>query len=97
MQFQDTPADPAEYLPPQKPVVSDIRLDAESIRAELLEVGTENFSLSDEQVETLQSLPDDELNDAIHAVVSDAFWEWYDITRNDAIRRLIAAHGMGES
>lgn len=69
-----------------------ICLDAEAVRAEVIERGT----FTKEQVAALTALPDEELETAVREVVGDAFWQFFDETRSDAIRWLLRRHDLGE-
>lgn len=69
-----------------------ICLDAAAIRDEL----PERENLTDEQVAALTALPDEELETAIREVVGDAFWQFFDETRSNAIRWLLRRHDLGD-
>lgn len=65
-----------------------INLDAESVREEIRELAQDG-SLDDEDVKYLESLSDYDINDAIHRVVGDSFWDVFDLVRSNAIDALL--------
>lgn len=69
-----------------------ISLNADAIRDEVADRGT----FTDGQIAAFDNLPDDELESAIHEVVGDAFWEFFDETRSAAIRYIMRRHNLGD-
>ena len=65
-----------------------INLDATSIRDEIFDL-RQNGSISDEDAKLIAGLTDSDLNDAIHDVVDESFWEVYDRVRSNAIDVLL--------
>jgi hypothetical protein len=65
--------------------MSGINLDAESVRAEMLDAPY----FTDEQVAKIAAISDSEINNTILDVVDDHFWGAYDRVRSDAIDRLL--------
>lgn len=65
-----------------------INLDATSIRDEIVEL-QKLGTLSEEDAKLIDGLTDSDLNDAIHDVVDDYFWEVYDRVRSNAIDALL--------
>lgn len=65
-----------------------INLDAEAVREEIKDLA-QYGSLDAEDVKYLESLSDYDINDAIHRVVGDSFWEIFDLVRSNAIDVLL--------
>ena len=65
-----------------------INLDAVSIRDEITQL-QQYGALSEEDAKLIDGLTDSDLNDAIHDVVDDSFWEVYDRVRSNAIDVLL--------
>lgn len=65
-----------------------INLDAEAVREEVND-RAQYGSLNAEDIKYFESLSDYEINDAIHRVVGDSFWDVFDLVRSNAIDILI--------
>lgn len=65
-----------------------INLDAEAVREEVSDL-VQYGSLDDEDIKYFESLSDHDINDAIHRVVSDSFWDVFDLVRSNAIDVLL--------
>lgn len=65
-----------------------INLDAEAVREEVSDL-VQYGSLDDEDIKYFESLSDHDINGAIHRVVSDSFWDVFDLVRSNAIDVLL--------
>lgn len=65
-----------------------INLDAVSIRDEITQL-QQYGALSEEDAKLIDGLTDSDLNDAIHDVVDDSFWEVHARVRSNAIDVLL--------
>ena len=70
------------------PYPQGINLDAEAIRQEANDLA-ENGQISEEHADLIDSLSDELLNGAVHAIVNDYFWEVFDNFRSDAINLIL--------
>lgn len=70
------------------PYPQGANLDAEAIRQEIYD-RAENGEMSEEHADLIDSLSDELLNGAAHAVMNDYFWEVFDNFRSDAINLIL--------
>lgn len=65
-----------------------INLDAEAVREEISD-RAQYGSLDTEDITYLESLSDYDINDTIHRVVNDQFWDMFDLARSNTIDALL--------